>query len=64
MNENDFEGTLILEKLASGGKVEDFYDAVDLDDFERARSLMHLAGIEAVSIAAVLKKMSEANGEL
>ncbi|MGE3974212.1 MAG: hypothetical protein AB7F59_06780 [Bdellovibrionales bacterium] len=41
MEENDFEGTLVLEKLAEIGKVEDFFEAIDSDDFEKAKSLMN-----------------------
>lgn len=32
----DFEGTLVLEKLAAIGCVDEFFEAVDDDDFERA----------------------------
>jgi len=63
MDESDFEGTLVLEKLAEIGKVEDFFDAIDSDDFSRAQSLMKRAQIDAQTIATVLKKMSDAEGE-
>lgn len=59
MNENDFEGTLVLEKLAEIGKVEDFFEAVDSDDFERAKSLMKKAGVDSRTIAIVLQKMGD-----
>jgi hypothetical protein len=32
MDESDFEGTLVLERLAEIGRVEDFFDAIDSDD--------------------------------
>ncbi|MBL7544098.1 MAG: hypothetical protein JNL11_09785 [Bdellovibrionaceae bacterium] len=57
MNENDFEGTLVLEKLAEIGKIEVFWEAIDADDFTKARALMKRAGIDAQTIAVVLKKM-------
>ena len=63
MDEADFEGTLVLEKLAQIGRVEDFFDAVDSDDAGRAASLMKKAGIAASTIAIVLRKMEEADGE-
>lgn len=63
MNEKDFEGTLVLEKLAEIGKVEDFFDAIDSDDFGKARSLMKRAAIDAQTITTVLEKMSDATGE-
>ena len=62
MEEKDFEGTLVLEKLAAVGKVEDFFDAIDSDDFGRAKSLMKRAGIDSETIATVLKKMGDADG--
>ena len=57
MDENDFEGTLVLEKLAEIGKVDDFYEAIDSDDFAEAKRLMLLAGIENETIEIVINKM-------
>ena len=59
----DFEGTLVLEKLAEAGLVEAFMEAVDADDFEEAETLMKRAGLDAPTIAVVLKKMAQADGE-
>jgi DsbC/DsbD-like thiol-disulfide interchange protein len=59
MNEQDFEGTLVLEKLAEINKVDDFFEAIDSDDFEKAKQLMERAKIDSETIAIVLKKMSE-----
>ena len=63
MDESDFEGTLVLEKLAEIGKVDDFFDAVDSDDFGKAAFLMRRAGIDSETIAIVLKKMNDADGK-
>lgn len=63
MDDSDFEGTLVLEKLAEIDRVEDFFDAIDSDDVGRARSLMKRAGVSAGDIAIVLKKMADADGE-
>lgn len=63
MNEENFEGTLVLEKLAAIGTVDDFFEAIDDDDFGRARTLMKRANIDQETIALVLKKMEEATGE-
>jgi len=60
MDESDFEGTLVLEKLAEIDKLDDFYEAIDSDDFSKAASLMKRANIDSETIAIVLKKMSEA----
>jgi hypothetical protein len=57
MSEVDFEGTLVLEKLAQIGKVDEFIEAVDADDFSKARVLMKRAGVDLESIAIVLKQM-------
>jgi hypothetical protein len=63
VDESDFEGTLVLEKLAEIGKVDDFFHAVDSDDFGKATSLMKRANIDEETIAIVLKKMGDADGE-
>lgn len=63
MDEKDFEGTLVLEKLAEIGKVDDFFEAIDSDDFSKARALMKRARVDSETIQLVLQKMSEADGE-
>lgn len=63
MDENDFEGTLVLEKLSEIGKIEDFFDAIDSDDTEKARRLMFKAGIDSETILVVIQKMLAADGE-
>ncbi len=63
MDESDFEGTLVLEQLATIGKLEEFFDAVDSDDAQRAASLMRRAKIDSPTIAIVLRKMKESDGE-
>jgi hypothetical protein len=63
MDERDFEGTLVLERLAEIGRVEDFLDAIDSDDVPRAVSLMKRAKIDASAIAMVVRKMRDGDGE-
>jgi hypothetical protein len=63
MDESDFEGTLVLEQIAAIGKLEDFFDAVDADDVEQATRLMKKAHLDASTIATVIRKMKEADGE-
>ena len=63
MDDTDFEGTLVLEQLAAIDKVEEFFDAIDSDDVPRATALMKRAGIDASTIATVVRKMEEADGE-
>lgn len=63
MEEHDFEGTLVLEKLAAMDKLDAFFEAIDSDDFQKATSLMRRAGIDAETVAVVLKKMAEADGD-
>jgi predicted AAA+ superfamily ATPase len=62
LDEHDFEGTLVLEKLASIDRVDAFFEAVDADDFARASALMKRAGIDPETIAIVLKRMSDPDG--
>lgn len=63
MDENDFEGTIVLEKLALLDLVDEFFEAVDSDDFSSAKALMKRAGLDAETIAVVLRKMAEGDGE-
>jgi hypothetical protein len=63
MDETDFEGTLVLEQLAAIGEVEDFFDAVDSDDVDRATRLMKRANVDASTIATVVRKMEEGDAE-
>ena len=57
MDETDFEGSLVLEQLAAIGKVEDFFDVA------RATALMRSAGLDASTIATVVRKMEEGAAE-
>ena len=59
MDENDFEGTLVLEKLAELGKVDAFFEAIDSDDFDKAESLMRRANVDAETIAHVMKAITD-----
>ena len=59
MDESEFEGTLVLEKLARIGQVDEFMAAVDSEDVEKATELMKSAGIDDETIAIVLKKMAD-----
>ncbi len=61
MDESDFEGTLVLEKLAEIGKIEEFFEAVDSDDFNKTHQLLHLAGIDSKTIQIVIHKMSQSD---
>jgi hypothetical protein len=63
MDERDFEGTVVLEQLAGIGRLEDFFDAIDSDDVQRATSLMKKANIDAPTIAMVVRKMQDSDGE-
>jgi iron uptake system EfeUOB component EfeO/EfeM len=45
------------------GTVEEFMDAVDADDFGRARALMKKAKIDSETIEMVLRKMADSQGE-
>jgi hypothetical protein len=63
MDGKDFEGTLVLERLAETGRVDDFFEAVDADDVERATSLMKRAKVDRATIAIVVKMMRDSDGE-
>ena len=63
MDEKDFEGTLVLEKLAAIDKLDDFFEAIDADDPAAAQWLMKAARVDVETIAVVLRKMADADGE-
>ncbi len=63
MDETSFEGTLVLEQLATIGQVEAFFDAIDADDVPRAVALMKKAGLDAATIATVVKKIEAGDTE-
>ncbi len=65
MNEKDLEdivlqGTAVLEKLAEIDRVDEFFEAVDSDDFRQATRLMRAAGVDEETISLVIKKMADA----
>ncbi len=63
MEPEDFEGTLVLEQLAEIGQVEEFFDAIDSDDVQRAVALMKRAKADASTIAIVVRKIEQSDGE-
>lgn len=63
MDETDFEGTLVLEELARIDLLDEFFEAIDSDDTQRARALMKRADVDEDTIAIVLAKMRAADGE-
>jgi len=63
MDESDFEGSLVLERMARIDKLEEFMDAVDDDDLKLAKALMREAGIDEETIQAVLTKMANEDDE-
>ena len=63
MQEQDFEGTLVLEQLVAIGRLEEFFDAIDSDNIARATSLMKKAKVDGPTIAMVVRKMQESDGE-
>lgn len=63
MDDEIFEGTLVLEKLARIGQVEEFFAAVDAEDLKKASRLMKAAGIDERTISITLRKIAEADDE-
>ena len=56
---SDFDGTPVLEKLASLGLLDAFMAAVDDDDNDRAAIIMKKAGIDAETTRLVLQEMRD-----
>jgi hypothetical protein len=63
VDESDFEGTIVLERLAEIGELDAFWQAIDDDDLNRASRLMKAARIHSETIAVVLQKMAATDGE-
>jgi hypothetical protein len=63
MDDKDFEGTLVLEQLAAIDKMDEFFEAIDADDVQRATLLMKRADVDAATIAIVIRKIEESDGE-
>ena len=58
MNGYGFQGDIILEKLAEIDKVQEFYDAVDSDDFNRVRELLELVKIDQETIKLIFYEIT------
>lgn len=60
MDEAEFDGTDVLEKIASINRIDEFFEALDADNFDQIKYLMKRAGLDADTRAWVIKKMKEA----
>ena len=63
MDEFFFEGTLVLEKLTEIGQLDSFFEAIDSDNLAQAKSLMRRAHVDAETIAIVLQKIIDGDGD-
>lgn len=63
MDESDFEGTLVLEKMAAINKLDEFFEAIDADDFDQVKRLLKRAHVDLETTALVVKKMQESDGK-
>lgn len=63
MDDSDFEGTLVLEKLAAIDKVDELFEAIDADDVARATRSMKAARVDSPTIAIVVRKLENADAE-
>ena len=57
MDETSFEGTLVLEKLFEMGLLDEFFQAIDLDDFSKVKLILESAGFDDQTISTVHEKM-------
>lgn len=62
MDQDDFEGTLVLEKMAEIGKLDQFFEAIDNDDFQQVIRMMKRARIDSKTISMLVQKMKDADG--
>jgi hypothetical protein len=63
MDETDFEGTVVLEQIAAIDQLDEFWEAVDNDDVERAALLMRRANVDRATIAIVCRKIAESDSD-
>lgn len=61
MSADNFEGSILLEKLAEIGLVDQFFEAVDSDDFSTITNLLREADIDEESIQIVIKKIIDSS---
>lgn len=59
MDMESFEGSIVLEMLAEHGLIEDFFEAIDSDNFSKAISLMREAQVDEQTIGITVRKMQE-----
>jgi hypothetical protein len=59
MSEIDFEGTIILEKMAEIDLLDDFYEAIDADNLYQVEILLRKADIDDETIEEVLRQIEE-----
>ena len=59
MNESDFEGSIILEKLAAIDLLEDFFEAVDSDNLVKVESMLREAEVDDDTIEEVLRQIQD-----
>lgn len=59
MDDSEFAGSLVLEKLAEIGQLDVFFAAVDADDFAQVKTLLQKAHVDRETIAVVLQKMRD-----
>ena len=50
-------------QLAAIDRVDEFFEAIDADDVERAAALMREADVDAATIGIVLRKIEEGDAE-
>ena len=62
MDESNFEGSLILEKLAALNILDDFFEAIDSDDLKEVILLLRQADVDEETIEEVLSQIEEENG--
>lgn len=60
LGQSKFDGSIVLKKLSEIKRLDEFYAAVDANNFGKARTIMEEAGIDSDSITTVLSKMKDA----
>lgn len=59
MDESDFEGSLVLERLSEMGMLDEFFEAIDTDNASQVRRILKIANMDNETIEMVLKKLKD-----
>lgn len=58
MNKDD-QGSLVLEKLAEVGLIDEFYSAIDSDNFSKIEEILTSIGVAEGEISSIISQVTD-----